>query len=120
MDNPKATVDALLENKADIGDITVYELTIARFALCELVKCPFVSGEITQSISDYVDTFYIMCNDVNKLAKYNSKNVDELHKDALVWADTLDFEKVPAIFEAILKKFKLLNVVAPDSAEKKS
>ena len=76
MDNPKATVDALLENKADIGDITVYELTIARFALCELVKCPFVTGNVTPSIADYVDTFYVMCNDVKTLSKYNSSNID--------------------------------------------
>lgn len=76
MDNPKATVDALLENKADIGDITVYELTIARFALCELVNCPFVTGNVTPSIADYVDTFYVMCNDVKTLSKYNSSNID--------------------------------------------
>lgn len=77
MENPKAAVDAILENETELpGNVKIYELTIARFALCELVNCPFVTGNVTPSIADYVDTFYVMCNDVKTLSKYNSSNID--------------------------------------------
>lgn len=36
-DNPKAAIDALLESAVQAGQLTVYPLTVARYALLELI-----------------------------------------------------------------------------------
>lgn len=43
MDNPKAAIDALLESTVEAGALTVYPLTVARYALLELIESPLVT-----------------------------------------------------------------------------
>lgn len=43
MDNPKAAIDALLESTVQAGALTVHPLTVARYALLELIESPLVT-----------------------------------------------------------------------------
>jgi hypothetical protein len=42
MNNPKSAIDALLEDVKTVDDLTVYPITLGRYALLELVKCPMI------------------------------------------------------------------------------
>lgn len=77
MDNPKAAIDALLESTVEAGALKVYPLTVARYALLELIDSPLVtleSGKLT--VVDVLPSIYIMTQEAGSLAKYSSKNTD--------------------------------------------
>lgn len=61
MENPKAAIDALLESTVEAGKLKVYPLTVARYALLELVESPLVtlaSGKL--AVVDVIPSIYIM------------------------------------------------------------
>lgn len=77
MDNPKAAIDALLESTVKAGSLEVHPLTVARYALLELVDSPIVvPKEESLNVVDVVPTVYIMTQPAAKLSKYTSRSID--------------------------------------------
>lgn len=58
IENPKAAVDALLEAKSTSS--TIYPMTIARYALLELVKSPIVTRSESITLESIIPTLFIM------------------------------------------------------------
>ena len=89
MTNPKTAVDAILDSESKIDGITIYPMTLARYALLELVESPFVTPNVKFTISNLVPSFFICCSPIDQLKGINSKNLDKLNDRALEWAETL-------------------------------
>ena len=89
MTNPKTAVDAILDSENKIDGITIYPMTLARYALLELVESPFVTPNVKFTISNLVPSFFICCSPIDQLKGINSKNIDKLNDRALEWAETL-------------------------------
>ena len=53
MTDPIKAIDAALSPAKDVEDIKVYPITLARYALLELVKSPFVTA--TKDFSQITD-----------------------------------------------------------------
>lgn len=62
MENPKAAIDALLESAVQAGQLTVYPLTVARYALLELIESPLVVVDLNTKLTtlDVIPTIYVM------------------------------------------------------------
>ena len=101
MDNPKAAIDALLESTVQAGALKVYPLTVARYALLELIESPLVLlKEKELSVIDVIPSIYVMTAEASTLSKYNSRNLDKLKEDA---ADgTRNIRSRAAAFQAFL------------------
>lgn len=99
MDNPKAAIDALLESTVNAGALKVYPLTVARYALLELIESPLVILDGRRlTVIDVIPTIYIMTTEASKLSKYNSRNLDKLKEDAFEWAeDGITAASVPLV-----------------------
>ena len=89
MTNPRTAVDAILDSEKTINGTTVYPMTLARYALLELVESPFVTPNTTFNIHNLVPSFFICCSPIDQLKGINSKNIDQLNDRALEWAETL-------------------------------
>ena len=70
MDDPVNAIDTLLEN-----DNLTKPLTIARFALLELVDSPFISTGKEFTVMNIIPSAYIMTHDVKELKGFNSHNI---------------------------------------------
>ena len=119
MDNPKAAIDALLESTVEAGTLKVHPLTVARYALLELVESPLVvlTGEKLH-VLDVIPTVYIMTQEAKDLAKYNSRSVDKLKEDAFEWAeDELTAGSVPLVVNMLAEKLLDLRRIAPEAIE---
>ena len=101
MTNPKTAVDAILDSENKIDGITIYPMTLARYALLELVESPFVTPNVKFSISNLVPSFFICCSPIDQLKGINSKNIDKL---------------IPAIMESL----GLINKITPQNGEDQS
>ena len=89
MTNPKTAVDSILDSEKTINGTTVYPMTLARYALLELVESPFVTPNVKFTINNLVPSFFVCCSPIDKLKGINSKNLDKLNDRALEWAETL-------------------------------
>lgn len=119
MENPKAAIDAILESKMQVGSIVVWPLTIARYALLDLLESPFVNRTKKFNVFDTVASVYVMALDPRELAKYSSSNLDQLKQDAFVWIES-DQEKsgdVVKVLDLIAKKILDLSRLAPEVVE---
>ena len=76
MTNPKTAVDTILDSEKTINGTTVYPMTLARYALLELVESPFVTPNVKFTINNLVPSFFICCSPIDKLKGINSKNLD--------------------------------------------
>ena len=94
MTDPIKAIDAALSPAKDVEDIKVYPITLARYALLELVKSPFVTASKDFTTIAMIPTIYVCCADTAQLRKYNSSNVDELKQDAIAFADNIDPKKL--------------------------
>ena len=120
MENPKAAIDALLESAVQAGQLTVYPLTVARYALLELIESPLVVVDINTKLTtlDVIPTIYIMTQPAKALAKYNSKSIDKLKEDAFEWAeDGVTAASVPMVINMLAQKLLDLRRVAPEAVE---
>ena len=89
MTNPRTAVDTILDSEKTINGTTVYRMTLARYALLELIESPFVTPNVKFTISNLVPSFFICCSPIDQLKGINSKNLDKLNDRALEWAETL-------------------------------
>lgn len=103
MEDPKTAVDSILEtSRVDkASNVEVKPLTIARYALLELVKSPFVTQGEEFTVLSIVPTLFIMLNDVEQLRGYTSANVQELKDKALVWSESIDIDSMSSVLEDI-------------------
>ena len=120
MTNPRTAVDAILDSEKTINGTTVYPMTLARYALLELVESPFVTPKVKFSISNLVPSFFICCSPIDKLKGINSKNIDQLNDRALEWAETLPQTVIDKLIPEIMASLGLINKIAPNSGEDQS
>lgn len=116
MDNPKAAIDALLESTVNAGALKVYPLTVARYALLELIESPLVVLDGRRlTVIDVIPTIYVMTTEASKLSKYNSRNLDKLKEDAFEWAeDGMTAASVPLVVNMLAQKLLDLRRIAPE------
>ena len=114
--NPKSAIDSLLESPTKIGDITVYPISLGRYALLELVESPFIVQGKKFSISNLITTFYIMTVEYKDLVGFNSRNIDKLEQTAMLWAENFNTELTSQVIDEIAYKLGLIKKVAPDGS----
>ena len=120
MTNPKTAVDAILDSEEKIDGITIYPMTLARYALLELVESPFVTPNVKFTISNLVPSFFICCSSIDQLKGINSKNIDQLNDRALEWAETLPQTAIDKLIPAIMESLGLINKITPQNGEDQS
>ena len=120
MTNPKTAVDAILASEDKTDGITIYPMTLARYALLELVESPFVTPNVKFTISNLVPSFFICCSPIDQLKGINSKNIDQLNDRALEWAETLPQTAIDKLIPAIMESLGLINKLTPQNGEDQS
>ena len=120
MTNPRTAVDAILDSENKIDGITIYPMTLARYALLELVESPFVTPNVKFTISNLVPSFFICCSSIDQLKGINSKNIDQLNDRALEWAETLPQTAIDKLIPAIMESLGLINKITPQNGEDQS
>lgn len=116
MENPKTTIEALLETEKTVGGIKIYPITLARYGLLEIVESPFVNDQQVFNILNLIPSLYIMATPIDVLKKYNVRTLEQLFEDAAEWAEELDPTKVSAAAVEIEEKIKTIFRVAPDAS----
>ena len=117
MTDPIKSIDAALSPAKDVEDIKVYPITLARYALLELVKSPFVTASKDFTTIAMIPTIYVCCADTAQLRKYNSSNIDELKQDAIAFADNIDPKKLGSLVKELDSRIRQLLDVAPQIPE---
>ena len=117
MTDPIKAIDATLSPAKDVEDIKVYPITLARYALLELVKSPFVTASKDFTTIAMIPTIYVCCADTAQLRKYNSSNIDELKQDAIAFADNIDPKKLGTLIKELDSRIRQLLDVAPQIPE---
>lgn len=117
MADPIKALDAALSPAKEVEDVTVYQITLARYALLELVKSPFVTASKDFTTIAMIPTIYICCADTAALKKYNSSNIDELKQDAITFADNIDPKKLGYLVKELDARVRQLLDVAPQIPE---
>lgn len=116
MSEPKMSIDAVLASEEKVGNITVYPITLARYALMELVGSPFVNGGELTPIA-LIPTLYIMTQPREKLRGFNSKNIDAFMDNCMEWADEISPSALGQLITRISQSFKSMMDVAPQVPE---
>ena len=117
MTDPIKAIDAALSPAKDVEEIKVYPITLARYALLELVKSPFVTASKDFTTIAMIPTIYVCCADTAQLRKYNSSNIDELKQDAIAFADNIDPKKLGTLIKELDSRVRQLLDVAPQIPE---
>lgn len=120
MTNPHTAVDAILDSEKTINGTTVYPMTLARYALLELIESPFVTPNVKFTISNLVPSFFICCSPIDNLKGINSKNLDKLNDRALEWAETLPQSAIDELIPAIMEALGLINKITPQNGDDQS
>ena len=111
MTNPKTAIDTILTTEKTIDDVTIHPITLARYALLELVESPFVTPDTKFTINNLVPSFFICCAKSEDLKGINSKNLDVLNQRALEWADTLPNTVIDKLIPEIMEALGLIKKV---------
>lgn len=112
---PQLVADALLKAEDKINDaISVFPITIRRYALLELLESPFIDTTKKFTVSSLIPTAYVVCTKNENLKKYNAKTIDELISDAMDWSECLSMNDIPKITEVVSQEFLKLNTAAPE------
>ena len=120
MTNPKTAVDAILDSDKTLNGVTIYPMTLARYALLELVESPFVTPNVKFTINNLVPSFFICCSPIDQLKGINSKNIDKLNDRALEWAETLPQSAIDKLIPVIMEALGLINKITPQNGEDQS
>lgn len=115
MNDPTAAINSILDDETTINHTTVYPITLARYALLELVDSPFIGSGKDMSISNILPSLYIMTHDKSELKGITSRNIDSLYDKATEWADTMGIDEIPTIIKEVIDKVNDLMKVAPTS-----
>ena len=117
MTNPETAINTILATEKTIDDVTIHPITLARYALLELIESPFVTPDTKFSISNLLPSFYIMCVPIDMLKGINSKNLDKLNEQALAWAETLPSKAIDKLIPAIMEELGLIKKVSPNTGD---
>lgn len=120
MENPKLAADSLLTTGTKVGDLTVYPMTMARYALLELANSPFITKGVDFKLSNLVTTFFIMCSPNEDLRGYNSKNIDDLFDKAMVWSEAMSTDSISTLIDQIACSLGLIKKISPQSGDDKN
>lgn len=120
MTNPETAINTILATEKTIDNVTIHPITLARYALLELIESPFVTPDTKFSISNLVPSFYIMCVPIDMLKGINSKNLDKLNEQALAWAETLPSKAIDKLIPAIMEELGLIKKVSPNTGDDES
>lgn len=116
-DNPTSALDTLLTSDKTAGKYKVHPLCIGRYALLELLESPFVTKGQEFNVANLIPSFFVMTADYKDLIGYNSKNVEDLRKQAMLWAENLTMEDTAPLMQAIFEDLGLLKTVAPEATQ---
>ena len=117
MTNPETAINTILATEKTIDDVTIHPITLARYALLELVESPFVTPDTKFSISNLVPSFYIMCVPIDMLKGINSKNLDVLNQRAMEWAETLPNTVIDKLIPEIMEALGIIKKVSPNTGD---
>ena len=117
MTNPETAINTILATEKTIDNVTIHPITLARYALLELVESPFVTPDTKFSISNLLPSFYIMCVPIDMLKGISSKNLDKLNEQALAWAETLPSKAIDKLIPAIMEELGLIKKVSPNTGD---
>ena len=117
MTNPKTAIDTILATEKTIDDVTIHPITLARYALLELVESPFVTPDTKFTINNLVPSFFICCAKIEDLKGINSKNLDVLNQRALEWAETLPNTVINKLIPEIMEALGLIKKVSPNTGD---
>lgn len=116
--NPSVALDALLESTVKVGNIEVHPLTVARYALLEMVKSPLVNFGNKLDILTAIPSVYIMAVPAKELRKYNSHNIQQLEEDAFEWAEeALVIDSVAKVLDLLAQKLLDLRRIMPEDVQ---
>lgn len=123
MQNPKTAIDAIMQAvdaDEDAGGTRLFHLhplTIARYALLDLIDSPFVTRQSEMTLDQVIPSIYVMAQPARSLAKYSSKNVEELKADAFEWSETLSPEDLAIALNQLADAVLALSKLAPEVVE---
>lgn len=115
MNSPKSAINAILDDETTTNSIKVYPITLARYALLELVESPFITSSQEMSISKMLPSLYIMTHDKSELKGITSRNIDTLYGQSTEWGDEIGMDVVPSIVRQVIDKIQDLMKVTPTS-----
>lgn len=117
MTNPKTAIDTILATEKTIDDVTIHPITLARYALLELIESPFVTPGKKFTINNLVPSFFICCAKIEDLKGINSKNLDVLNQRALEWAETLPNTVIDKLIPEIMEALGIIKKVSPNTGD---
>ena len=119
MQNPKTAIDAILKASGQPADggFKLYPLTIARYAALDLIDSPFIVPSKKMTFDEVIPSIYVMAVPARQLAKYSSKNIDELKADAFEWSESLSPEHLAAALDTIAGGIEAVSKLAPETVE---
>lgn len=115
MTNPETAINTILATEKTIDDVTIHPITLARYALLELVESPFVTPDTKFTINNLVPSFFICCAKSDELKGINSKNLDVLNQRAMEWAETLPNTVIDKLIPEIMEALGLIKKVSPNA-----
>lgn len=96
----------------------MHPLTVARYALLEMVKSPLVNFGNKLDILTAIPSVYIMAVPAKELRKYNSHNIQRLEEDAFEWAEeALVIDSVSKVLELLAQKLLDLRRLMPEDVQ---
>lgn len=116
-ENPKAALEAMLENGASADGLKSHPLTLARYALLELVGSPILNPTVGVKFKaiDLVPTLYIMAAEASELKQFGA-DAQRLVGSAIEWADSLPPEASNFIIDDVMRQLGLIAEVSPEQS----
>lgn len=115
MNDPQSAINAILDDETTTNGIKVYPITLARYALLELVESPFINPNQDMNIAKLLPSLYIMTHDKSELKGITSRNIDSIYEKATEWGDEMGMDSVPELVKQIIDKVSELMKVTPTS-----
>ena len=117
MTNPETAINTILATEKTIEDVTIHPITLARYALLELIESPFVTPGKKFTINNLVPSFFICCAKSDDLKGINSKNLDVLNQRAMEWAETLPNTVIDKLIPEIMEALGIIKKVSPNTGD---
>ena len=117
MTNPETAINTILATEKTIEDVTIHPITLARYALLELIESPFVTPGKKFTINNLVPSFFICCAKSEELKGINSKNLDVLNQRAMEWAETLPNTVIDKLIPEIMEALGIIKKVSPNTGD---
>ena len=117
MTNPETAINTILATEKTIDDVTIHPITLARYALLELIESPFVTPGKKFTINNLVPSFFICCAKSDDLKGINSKNLDVLNQRAMEWAETLPNTVIDKLIPEIMEALGIIKKVSPNTGD---